>query len=298
MEANKLDTRVSQMGDKLLELLERGDLLPWRAEWSSSGCGGYVNVATGRSYSGQNLVLLWIDRFANRYSSTYYVGFYQAKDLGLRMLKGSKSCPILYPRFVKKVNEEGEEVRVLVGWSWANVFNLDCFEDTPEKQAILAKYMGAPDDTSKFTAPEFVDFMLETHQPNLIFDPTRTPCYIPKYDTVVMPPIEQFKSPEGFAATLLHEMAHWTGHKSRLNRKQVGFSNSPKSYAFEELVAEMTSAIVCAEYGLAYALEKHASYIQHWIDLLQNQKTTFVAALKEAAKASEFLTRKPPEEEE
>ena len=288
-----LEVKIQEVGNKLLQLLEQG-VSPWQKDWQLRG-GGFCNASTGKPYHGQNTILLMIECFVRGYSTSLFIGFSQAQDMGLRMIKGSKACPILYPKIVKKTDEEtGEEKKVVIGWRWANVFNLDCFENTPIKQQILNRF-NQQDQGQTLTPPQFVQQLLDDHQPHLVFLSTCNPSYSPDRDTVFMPPIECFQSAAGYAATLIHELAHWTGHKSRLNRTQVGYQQCSQSYAYEELVAEMTAAILCVEAAIPYALENHASYIGHWMNLIRHDKTAFIRALKDAGRASAFLC--PPSDD-
>jgi len=282
-----LDVKIGEVGDKLAKLLEKG-VSPWQKDWELKGGSLCRNAATGKPYHGQNTILLTIQCFLSGYSTRLFVGFAQAQEIGLRMIKGSKSVPILYPKIVKKKDEEtGEEQRIVIGWNWANVFNLDCFYDGSVKDAILDRFVNV-DDQNSISPPQFVQHLLDVHQPKVVFDDAHSPAYVPMNDTIFMPSIHCFKSPEAYAATLIHELAHWSGHKDRMGRNLIG-SKWSQEYAYEELVAEMTSAILCAEAGIAYALECHASYIAHWISLLQNDPAAFIKALKDAGKASYFL---------
>jgi antirestriction protein ArdC len=289
MSGSKLESKICEVGDRLLSLLESG-IEPWGKDWVLRQGGSFVNAATGRAYRGQNTVFLMIDVILRGYQSRFYLGFAQAQDLGLKMIKGSKSCMVLFPRFVKVTNEEtGEDERALVGWSWSNVFNLDCFENGAVKDKILAKFDKHQDQKPLTTPHEFVKELLDYHQPKLIYDDSQNPYYSVFGDYISMPSLGCFKTAEGYAATLLHEMAHWTGHKERLNRVLVGFKQDMLAYAYEELVAEMCAAILTTEAGIPYALEFHASYIQSWISLLKDDPKVFARALKDAGRASMFL---------
>ena len=113
-------------------------------------------------------------------------------------------------------------------------------------------------------------------------------CYSPTFDKISMPLPADFHTKEGFAATLLHELAHWTGHPSRLNRDMKGqFGTS--DYAYEELVAELASAQLCGRLGIDPQIENHASYIGSWLTKLKNDKTFFLKAAKDSQKVVDFL---------
>jgi antirestriction protein ArdC len=112
-------------------------------------------------------------------------------------------------------------------------------------------------------------------------------CFIPSLDFIQMPPRSAFVSIESYRATQLHELGHWSGHEKRLNRDLNNRFGS-RAYAAEELIAELTSAFLCAHLRIAGEL-RHASYIDNWIALLkQDNRAVFTAASK-ASQAADFL---------
>ena len=112
--------------------------------------------------------------------------------------------------------------------------------------------------------------------------------YTPEYDDICLPHLEQFSSKEAYIATLAHELVHWTGHKSRLDRPIINRFGT-EEYAKEELVAELGATFLCADLGLRPALENHASYLDHWLQLLKNDKRAIFKAAAQAQKAVEYL---------
>jgi antirestriction protein ArdC len=112
--------------------------------------------------------------------------------------------------------------------------------------------------------------------------------YHPTTDRVQLPELSNFKNLSGYYATAIHELGHWTGHKTRLDRDLSG-SFGTQSYAFEELVAELTAAFVLNDFNYSGELENHASYINNWLSALKDDKKYFFKAASLANKASEFL---------
>ena len=111
--------------------------------------------------------------------------------------------------------------------------------------------------------------------------------YAPSEDVINLPDRESFTDEGSFYATSFHELGHWTGHESRLNREiKNGFGS--KNYAFEELVAELTSAFLCAETGIDGELQ-HPEYIGEWIKKLENDKTMIFKASGLAKKATDYI---------
>jgi antirestriction protein ArdC len=116
-------------------------------------------------------------------------------------------------------------------------------------------------------------------------------------DYVGMPTADSFASPDAYAATLAHELVHWTGHKSRCDR-QFGKRFGDDAYAFEELVAEIGSAFVCAQMGIPLENLQHSSYIAAWLKVLKADKRAIFTASSQAKRSSEFLITKEPVIEE
>ncbi|MGB5078856.1 MAG: zincin-like metallopeptidase domain-containing protein, partial [Sphingorhabdus sp.] len=113
--------------------------------------------------------------------------------------------------------------------------------------------------------------------------------YEPKADRITMPPASLFTGFDHYYATLAHELSHWTGHVSRLDRNLKNRFGSA-AYAAEELVAELSSAIIGAELGLPVShLDSHASYIGHWLKLLRSDDRAILTAAARAEEASALV---------
>nr|WP_221893249.1 zincin-like metallopeptidase domain-containing protein [Pusillimonas minor] len=115
--------------------------------------------------------------------------------------------------------------------------------------------------------------------------------YRPSTDEIYVPPREAFTTPENYYATVLHELTHWTGHASRLDRNFSKTSRfGDESYAFEELVAELGAAFLVGHFGfVAATVENHASYMASWIKVLKNDKNAIFTAAKHAGAAMDYL---------
>src|SRR5262249_49958035 len=109
-------------------------------------------------------------------------------------------------------------------------------------------------------------------------------------DYIQMPVIEAFRDAESFYGTLAHETAHWTRHPSRLDRDLGRKRMGDEGYAREELVAELSSAFLCADLGITPEVrDDHASYIAHWLTVLRNDKRAIFSAAAHAQKAADYL---------
>ena len=113
-------------------------------------------------------------------------------------------------------------------------------------------------------------------------------------DAILMPRAAAFRTPEGYAATLLHELCHASGHPSRLDRDLSGKFGSPV-YAYEELIAEMTSCLVGTVLALPCDLENHASYLQSWLGVLRGDKRAVFRAAAAAQKAADWMLALHPD---
>ncbi|WP_183028165.1 zincin-like metallopeptidase domain-containing protein [Variovorax sp. UMC13] len=114
-------------------------------------------------------------------------------------------------------------------------------------------------------------------------------AYAPRADQILMPDVACFTSPEAYCATALHELVHWTGHPDRLGRN---FSQrfGDAAYAFGELVAKLGSAFVLGHTGLVEAtIEGHAAYLDHWLQVLRNDRTAIFTAAPHACQAFEYI---------
>src|SRR5229473_3434856 len=116
-------------------------------------------------------------------------------------------------------------------------------------------------------------------------------------DRITLPPRELFISAEEEIATRLHEYSHATGSGKRLNRKSITEAapfGSP-TYSFEELVAELSAAYLCAEAGISPAvLENQAAYVQGWLAKLRSDKRMVVIAAAQAQKAADYILNGAP----
>jgi len=113
-------------------------------------------------------------------------------------------------------------------------------------------------------------------------------CYRHEADSIIVPPFETFHSPEDYYSTLLHELAHWTGANTRLDRKN-GKRFGDKDYAFEELVAELAACFVGSSLGLRVDIENSAAYLDNWLKGLRNDKRFFLSACSQAQVAADYL---------
>ncbi|WP_338438717.1 ArdC family protein [Synechococcus elongatus] len=279
--------KFEEVTSRIIALLEQGTK-PWVKPWSVES-GGFRNALTGHIYSGCNPLICAIDSMLFGYQSQQFVGAAQAKQQGWKIRKGSKSTWLLWGGTASKTEENpetGEEVtRFYSAAKWLQTFNLDCLDDS---------------ESSHKKPPEFSETEGQQHEPIAAVEQFIASqkaqittggveaFYYPTGDRVVVPELSAFSSAESYYATLIHELSHWTGHPSRLDRDQSGRFGSA-SYAFEELIAELGAAFCGDRLGICTDLENHASYLDHWLEKLRSDKKAFFKAASQARKAADLL---------
>ena len=262
---------------------------PWVQPWRGAPVSRPLR-SCGVPYRGMNVFWLWMVADMCGYASPYWMTYQQAKHLGGQVRKGEKSTlAIFYKSYSKEVEapdtgERSEESRrVLKAYA---VFNADQVESLPSHfhpQAALAlvEPEGRRGDLDRFFTA--VPAELRHHGDSAYYEPG--------LDRITMPPKSLFNSYHHYFATLGHEMSHWSGHPSRLDR-DLKHRFGSAAYAAEELVAELSSAILGAELGLPVThLDNHASYIEHWLKLLKSDDRAILTAAARAEEASSLLLR-------
>jgi antirestriction protein ArdC len=271
----------------------RATTLPWRRPWSGPGTGSNGlprNGASGRAYSGVNVLLLWL----SGYQDTRWYTYKQVQDRrdGSHVRRGSKGEMICFYKILKKKDADGVE-RTFPLLRTFSVFNFAQIEWAPEsdeaKEATLAPT--AEPAVTRSPEVEVLRAKLVGHLGDKLTHGGDRAGYSPMLDRVCMPHEAAFTSPEHYVATLAHETAHWTGHASRLARDLSGRFGS-ESYAAEELVAELASAMLCGAHGVASPDldEAHLGYLAHWAKTLRKDKYAVFAASRLARAAAEFIS--------
>lgn len=272
--------------DKIIELMQAGPA-QWQKTWAVAAANGMpVNATTGAPYRGVNILLLWVATAEAGYTTNRWMTYKQAQAVGANVRKGEKSVTCVFFDMIKKKEAQDDEAQFFPMAKAFHLFNLDQIENLPaELQA------DEPVTTTKVFEPcgAADDFLVAsgaaiTHKGGRAF-------YRPSTDEIYMPPREAFTTPENYYATVLHELTHWTGHASRLDRDFSKTSRfGDESYAFEELVAELGAAFLAGHFGfVASTVEDHASYMASWIKVLKNDKNAIFTAAKHAGAAMDYL---------
>jgi antirestriction protein ArdC len=266
---------------RILGTMQTGSL-PWRRPWRAIAAEGFpCNAVTNRPYSGGNVMLIWLRQQAEAWPSLRFLTFKQAKAAGGSVRKGEHGVNIIFMSYIEKV-EDGKKKRVgfLKGYT---VFNVAQCDGLPESLTHHTPAVVLSADERDAHAEDF----LKTTGASIAHDGGSRAFYRPSTDSIHLPVFESFVSSEAFYATTFHELAHWTGHESRLDRGKVN-RKGDQAYAFEELVAEIASSFVCAEFQMEN-VDNTAAYLQSWITLLKDDDRAFLRAASAASKAVDFL---------
>lgn len=294
---SKHDEYVQQIADRLLEQIKNNEA-PWQKPWEAGRSYDFVPVnSEGKPYRGANLINLSSQATAKGYTDNRWYTFYGAKKAGGKVKKGEKGTPIHYWKFhedrIKKdengnkvYDDKGKPVKIRVELDhprvfYTTVFNAEQIEGVPEK---------------KFTAPVMEEWerhkrcesIIENYDVEVIHKPQDRAYYHPHFDHVVMPERGQFKSADLYYATLLHELAHSSGHESRLNRDMGGGFGS-EQYAKEELRAEIASMFLGQELQIGHDPSQHIAYLESWAKVVKDDPKEIFKAVKDADAINQYL---------
>ncbi len=277
--------------DRIVEKLEQG-VRPWFKPWNAEHAAGKITRPLKHdftAYKGINVLNLWMEAESKGYSAPVWMTFKQAKDLGGSVKKGEKGSLSVYANTFKKTEQDeetGEEIEQNIPFMKGyTVFNVEQIEGLPEKYYELAK---EPEITPEQRIEEIEQFFMNTGAE--IKEGGNRAYYAIGSDHIQMPPFVAFESAESYYASLGHETTHWTRHPNRLDRDLGRKKWGDEGYAMEELVAEIGSAYLCADLGLAPDVrEENAAYIANWLEVLKNDKRAIFSAAAHAQRAAEFL---------
>ncbi len=273
--------------DQIIAALEAG-VVPWICPWQTAGTELFpANLSTGRPYRGVNVLLLNWRAATAGYSSNRWMTYEQARATGAHVRKGEQGTQIVFFKMheiggaqaeslPRQATDEARQIPLLRCYT---VFNAAQIDGMPEE-------LVPPAATPQWDACAIGESILEASEARILYCGDSA-FYSPACDFIQMPARSSFGTADDFYRVALHELTHWTGHKDRCNRK---LSNrlQLEAYAFEELVAEMGSAFLTNYCGLDGRLQ-HASYIDHWLQALRNDKRLVFTAASQAQRAADFL---------
>lgn len=293
MNAEEKTTVYQVITDRIIDLLDRG-IVPWKKGWVGGKGGNLPRNVYGRAYRGINVWLLT----AMGYQSPYWLTYKQAEKLGGTVRKGEKSTiVVLWQPFEKFVtDDEGKTTKKRwMTLRYYRVFNIEQTEGckVPKKVAdSLIPPTGSPGTVEDpFVAIDAAESIFEnwTGKPTVAYDGNDRAYYSPDSDSIHLPRKAQFRGSGEYYSTLFHELAHSTGHQSRLNRPIQNWFGT-HDYGVEELTAEFTAAFLGSMAGLDPAVtENSAAYINSWKDTIKADPKLVVTAAGRAQKAADLI---------
>ena len=314
-QTNQIDL-YQQVTDKIIASIERG-VLPWRKPWRDSkrSAGSPIpsNASTGRHYNGVNIMLLWLSAEEQGFNSNRWLTWKQAQAAGGNVRKGEKATMAVFfkPFEVESTDKSGQpridaqgetlmEQRIML--RSIMLFNTEQCDELPERFSSAPTEILDEESEDSVSVPIFNDIVTVAGESGVrvSYSEQNRAYYHSLKDQIVLPLRKQFFTAADFYSTLLHELVHATGHHNRLDREGIT-STSRKFgdpvYAFEELIAELGSAFLCAHLGV-YGEVQHDSYIDHWLKILKSDKKALFRASRMAREASEYLLKPLNEEVE
>lgn len=281
--------------DKIIAAIEAGAgkwQMPWHVK-SPSGIGP-LNVSSERPYRGVNVLMLWASAMTEGYTSPVWGTYRQWQAEGAQVRRGEKATSIVFYKALDQSaggdseNEPAENDPrrtrfVARGFSVFNADQVDGFDFVPCA------------NDSEITRIDRVEGWIQSLNPDVRHGGSKA-FYVPAADYIQMPPLNSFKEIVPYYSTLLHELTHWSGHKSRCDRDMKGRFGD-LSYAMEELVAELGAAFLCSALGIEVEPRiDHAQYIEYWLKVLKMDKRAIFTAASQAQKAVDWMEAAQPED--
>ena len=277
----------SEVTSRIIAELEAGRL-PWVQPWDTgrAAAGLPYNVVSDRRYSGINILTLWHVVMSRGFRGHGFLTFRQAAALGGSVRRGERGTAVVYTRRAAADASEpggggaGERKGGFSFLKQFTVFSVDQCDGLPDK------YHGAaPPMPEGLILPQAAALIAATGADVRIGGASA--YYSPRHDFVAVPYPQDFYEPVDWHRTAFHELGHWTGHASRLDRDQSGGFGS-KPYGHEELIAEMAGAFVCAALGIVPSV-RHADYIGSWLEIIREDHRAILRAASAASKAADYL---------
>jgi antirestriction protein ArdC len=287
--------------DNIVQMLERG-VAPWQKPWEpgASSFGIPFNPTSDRAYRGGNAIHLMATGLQRGYEDPRWMTYKQASENGWQVRRGEKGTQIEY----WEAKEASDKTQLSPSARGGDASTANGNNAGAEKSRFIHRVYtifnaqqidGIPPYTPKqLTAFEVVqagEQILNNSGANIAHDQADRAFYSRSQDSIHLPPKDAFKDAAGYYGTALHELAHWTGHPSRLDRSTLteSYRFGDVNYAKEELRAELASVFLAAQRGIPHNPEQHASYVNSWIGALKRDKNEIFRAAHDASKATDFI---------
>jgi antirestriction protein ArdC len=283
--ANSTEIIAGKVTDKIIELMEQGTCV-WRRPWSQQNhvpC----NFDSKQSYKGLNALMCA--------THPWWLTFNQVKAKGGSVKAGSKGTTIFFTDYITldkdgKKTDKKDEIKSRIPFLRNYVvFNNDQIAgiEFPKQDVKVLS------ESEKIESGEKIVSDLQANADLILVSNDKSRAfYSPSGHYVNMPPFEAFGTSTGYYGVIFHEIAHWTGLELGRFTKETAGGFGSETYSFEELVAELTTAIVCSSLQIDLPLENSAAYIASWAKVLKNDKNMIIKASKAATKSANLIFQK------
>ncbi|MDD4937222.1 MAG: zincin-like metallopeptidase domain-containing protein [Acidiphilium sp.] len=282
---------AEEVAARIIEQLEQGTA-PWQKPWEPGELRLPYNAVTGKEYRGMNTIWLHMQGYGDPRWMTYK----QSQAEGAQVRKGERGTKIIYWKFHDEqpmkdaqgrpvLDEQGQPRKIRVELERPRVFTAVVFN--------AEQIDGLPPLETKPTAPEperhaRAETILTNSQARISHVAGDRAFYRPSNDSITLPERHQFGSADAYYATALHELGHWTGHPSRLDR-DLSHPFGSEGYAREELRAEIASLMVGERLEIGHDPGQHAAYVASWIKALKEDPREIFRAASDAERITGYV---------
>lgn len=291
---------------KIIETLDKVNGNDWE-HYTNLKISNPQNLFTKKQYQGFNFLALYLDTLFNGFTSSYYATFNSIAKAGGRLKKGSKGSVIEFFSFIYKdkttnKNYKFEDLQFLTKAQLENILKVPCVKtyvvfnsnQIENLEEMNLNISIEEEEEIEFhdleNAERFINTLIENGNLKIQFSKINVGSYNPQLDFIKMPEKKYFISESKFYATLFHEIIHWSGHESRLNRDLKGGFSDQTKYSFEELIAEMGAMLICLQNGIASEILNSIIYLKGWSNVnKENRIENIKNAFQQSKKAKKFL---------
>jgi antirestriction protein ArdC len=292
----KTNEHFAAITAKIIQLLE-SQLDGWKKPWIFLGADGKraYNISSNRTYHGVNQLLLSLQALEHSYPFNQWLTFKQANSLGGKIKSGEQATYIYFFDVIRK-DKDGKvyalnEFQALSDNERKGIRSYPFLRCYPVfNRAQVSQLLAETSSSGEKIQPRLdeAESIIEQTGADIEFLEINSASYSLRDDVIKMPAFEYFPTMEGYYATVFHELGHWTGHPDRLDRSMENKLGS-EEYAFEELVAELATAFICAELGFEKEISQNAAYIKSWIKILEGDQKAIWAASNKAEQAAQYI---------
>lgn len=292
---DKAETAVTHLIDAILGQVEGTNPNAWQRPWAQMLTATTpTNALSQKPYQGSNWMLMSLAAMEAEYTEPWWATFEQWRKLGNQVQRGEHGTVGIRPQsynvcreckgyVVKRCPKPGHETKTFIKWHVFTGFHIRQTEGPWEPPTV---------DLKPIATVEAIDAFVDRTGITVLVDPTQGPAYWPMHDQVTMPAPAQFTTTEDYYASLFHELGHATGHKARTARhegQEARFIDQTMR-GREEFVAELTSAMVAAHWGVVgETQERHAEYLANWLHYTRNTPADLLSATAKATQATDWL---------